>query len=90
MRGLQSFDEGGTFAATTALLLSLTFVVSAALPSDDKKPQARTDALGDLLPQGAIARLGTVRFRHGDSIVRMAFSPDGKRLVSMGLDGMRV
>src|SRR5262245_29080753 len=50
-------------------------------------PSPLTDALGDPLPPGAIARLGTLRFKHTpalDPTIDVAmFSPDGARIVSL-------
>ena len=41
-----------------------------------------TDSFGDLLPKGAIARLGTLRWKAGEGLGSIAFSPDGRMVAA--------
>jgi WD40 repeat protein len=50
------------------------------------EPPAKVDARGDPLPASAIARLGTIRFRHGDGASFVAFLPGGKEMLTVGRD----
>src|SRR5262245_66005382 len=49
---------------------------------------ARRDALGDPLPAGAVARLGSQRLKHTNRVIHLTFSPDGKQLVTVGDDNL--
>jgi WD40 repeat protein len=48
-------------------------------------PRPSLDLYGDPLPAGAVARLGTLRFRHPpDDIRQIAIGPDGKAIITLG------
>jgi WD40 repeat protein len=53
---------------------------SKADPKSDQK--LRTDLYGDPLPPGALARMGTLRFRHVYGVHLLTFSRDGKLIAS--------
>jgi RNA polymerase sigma factor (sigma-70 family) len=48
----------------------------------DERPQAATDVHGDPLPPGAVARIGTTRFRHDEWLYLADWSPDGRFIAS--------
>ncbi len=76
----------GIFVLTACVILNTgPFVHS---QTSDPKIPVRTDAYGDPLPPGAIARLGTIRLRHGGQIGCVTFSPDGQTLASCGADNL--
>jgi len=90
-----------TITAATLLFLGAIGVGAVVLsqqaltqpPRDDKPKQAaeatpaRLDANGDPLPPGALTRLGTVRFRHGQAVNVVGFTADGRVVASASRDG---
>jgi RNA polymerase sigma factor (sigma-70 family) len=54
------------------------------IPATDN--QAAVDGFGDALPDGAVSRLGTVRWRHGGQCGFVALLPDGKQVLTAGGD----
>ena len=63
-----------------ACLLVLCPITDGQPTTPDKT--TRTDLYGDPLPAGAVARMGTVRFRAGDRVGQVAFSADSKMLAA--------
>jgi len=53
----------------------------------DSEPGGLKDSLGDPLPGGATARLGTARLLHGGLVTAVLYSPQGTILASGGCDG---
>jgi RNA polymerase sigma factor (sigma-70 family) len=49
-----------------------------------KAAPVRVDRHGDPLPDGAVARLGTVRWRHGYGIGKLVYSPNGEKIAAAG------
>ena len=70
-----------------ALLLGVVLGVAfEAGQAQEAAKSAATDRHGDLLPAGALARLGSLRCRHAEPILFVAFVQDGKAVLTGGQD----
>ena len=70
-----------------AALAALALLAVPTAPAQEKKPTPRTDFYGDPLPEGAVARMGSERFRLPTEHFSLSLSPDGKLLAIRGYVG---
>lgn len=63
-----------------AAVAVLCLLVASPQPAHSQPPKQMVDALGDPLPEGAVARLGTIRLRHAGRDL-LGFAADGKSLL---------
>ena len=77
----------GAFARWSALQRRGEIGPEAVAVEPEPRVRARLDVAGDPLPPGAVARLGTMRLRHGGEVTTAAFFPGGKTVASGGQDG---
>lgn len=83
--------QGKAKGAVSLLLLTAALAAKASEPpAVERKPPPRLDRYGDPLPKGAIARIGTIRFRHNSNNSSVRYSPDGKILAAIGYEGIRL
>jgi WD40 repeat protein len=75
--------------AASGAVLTVADTGPSAPPEDPAVSSAtQVPSSGDSLPQGAVARLGTLRFHHGSDLSGVAFALDGQYLLSIGSDGL--
>lgn len=72
-------------ALVTFVLAGWSLAADAPAPAEAKP--VKMDAYGDPLPADALVRLGSMRWRHSGQIMYVAYSADGKQLITGCQDG---
>lgn len=74
-----------------ALVLASVMLAGAMVSPTGAQPQGaapvKVDEHGDALPPGAMARLGTLRWSHGAPVFFVAYTADGKGILTASHDG---
>ncbi|HLW68660.1 MAG TPA: WD40 repeat domain-containing protein [Gemmataceae bacterium] len=73
-------------ARRALLAAGLLFCILASDFTLAESPPVLKDRFDDPLPANALARLGTIRWRHGGTVTFAAFLPDGKSILTAGQD----
>ena len=73
------------FGSMMGVLAAMALTV---LGHNSAPAQTKADENGDPLPAGAIARMGTLRWRHADAVNYVAYTPDGKMVLTAGQDNV--
>ncbi len=80
----------GVAACMATAIARLPATPAEPAPGNDVASTAATavDVYGDPLPKGAVARLGTTRWRHSGNVTFVTFGADGTRLFTSGQDNL--
>jgi WD40 repeat protein len=68
--------------------IAAALFVVALVPGSARAQAVPTDAAGDPLPPGAVARIGTVRFLPRPYLEQVFFTPDGATVIGRGADNV--
>jgi WD40 repeat protein len=69
-----------TMKSVAAIMITGLFLAPVLIAQQNPMPPGK-DRQGDPLPEGAIARLGTMKFHNSESIHTVAFTPEGQQLL---------
>lgn len=83
---VRSLNHSGPRLAPSLLVGAMLLASLPIARSADPPKSGRIDSSGDPLPEGALARLGSTRFRHAGTITCLAFAPDGKSVATGSVD----